>query len=157
MCWYHRIIFSLGQLPSFNTPKGTLKSNFCAEYKSVSFDLANDAQNRIFKTLPLPSGQATGSSESCSGDESCVSTRSNISCNICFSTFPGTFCLVLKKTKVFMKKCSETFPICTSWRQQAEVTWPQSWRKATVKPLQGPVSPTQDRLIFSTAHSPAQR
>lgn len=46
---YRKIIFSLGQLPSCNTPKGTLKSNFHVEYKSVDSDLANDAQNGIFK------------------------------------------------------------------------------------------------------------
>ena len=65
MHWYHRIIFSLGQLPSDNTPKGTLKSNLGIEYKSVHSDLANDAQNMIFKTSPLPSGQVSDNSQGC--------------------------------------------------------------------------------------------
>lgn len=69
MQWYHRIIFLLGQMLSCNTPKGTWKSSFHVEYKSVSFEMANDAQNGIFKISLLPWGQVSDRSECCWGNQ----------------------------------------------------------------------------------------
>lgn len=122
MHWYHRIICLLDQLPSCNTPKGTLKSIFHVEYKSVNSDLANDAQNGIFKTLPLQWGRVSASGEGCRGGEFCVSTASNTSCYIYCSAFPGMFCLVLKRTKNVIKRCCKSFSTGSDWSDLLVVT-----------------------------------
>lgn len=98
MQWYHRIIFLLGQTPSCNTPKGTLKSSFQVEYKSVNFEMANDAQNGIFKTSFCREASCQTAVSVAEGIR-LVSTISHIGFYIYCSTSPGMFLSCPQKRK----------------------------------------------------------